>query len=33
MHKISNFGQIGPLTREEVALEVLNISHRFVMGK
>ena len=22
MHKISNFGQIGPLTREEVALEV-----------
>ena len=29
----SNFGQIGPLTREFAALEVQKISHRLVMGK
>ena len=29
----SNFGQIGPLTTELVALERLKISHRLIMGK
>ena len=29
----SNFGQIGPVTTELAALEVLKISHRLIMGK
>ena len=29
----SNFGQIGPLTTELAALELLNISHILIMGK
>ena len=29
----SNFGQIGPLTRELAALERLRIPHRLIMGK
>ena len=29
----SNFGQIGPLTRELAALEFQKISHRLIMGK
>ena len=29
----SNFGQIGPLTKELAALERLKISHRLIMGK
>ena len=29
----SNFGQIGPLTRELAAFEVQKISYRLVMGK
>ena len=30
---MSNFGQIGPLTKELAALEVQKISHRLIMGK
>ena len=29
----SNFGQIGPVSRELAALERLKISHRYIMGK
>ena len=33
MHKLSNFGQIRPLTMELAALERQKIPHRLIMGK
>ena len=32
MHKISDFGQLVPLTTELAAFERLNFSHRLIMG-